>query len=235
VWLWDCSLEGNIGGGDGDFECLAVLNGHEGDVKSVVFAQSHGQFGDGDEIVVSGSYDNTVRVWAEDAGDWYCAVVLTEAHTLWSLALSPGATRLVSGSANASIGIYKCYTAQERKTIAEETAVQQEGTPNQGFWKCVGRLPQAHHSEVLSVAYAPAKAGHGRFASCGDSLQIYREALESTSDHPLFALEASSPRMNLNCVQWHPRDGSLLATAGDDGRVRVWKYGKTPNVGLPKR
>lgn len=119
VWLWDCSLQGNIGGGDGEFECLAVLNGHEGDVKSVVFAPSHSQFGDGDEICISGSYDNTVRVWAEDAGEWYCALVLTETHTVWSLALAPGATRLLSGSADASIGIYKFYTAQERQSARD--------------------------------------------------------------------------------------------------------------------
>ena len=120
VWLWDCSLQGNIGGGYGDFECLAVLNGHEGDVKSVVFAPSRGQFGDGDEICLSGSYDNTIRVWAEDAGDWYCALVLTESHTIWSLALAPGATRLISGSADASLGIYKLYTAQEWKLMPAE-------------------------------------------------------------------------------------------------------------------
>ena len=124
VWLWDCSLEGNIGGGDGEFECLAVLNGHEGDVKSVVFAPSRGQFGDGDEICLSGSYDNTIRVWAEDAGDWYCALVLTESHTIWSLALASGAIRLISGSADASVGIYKLYTAQERKLVAGEKIKQ---------------------------------------------------------------------------------------------------------------
>lgn len=55
VWLWECFLPGTIGGPDinsndatgGDFECLAVLNGHEGDVKCVEFAPSHGQWGDG--------------------------------------------------------------------------------------------------------------------------------------------------------------------------------------------
>jgi len=55
VWLWECFLPGTIGGPDlnsndvtgGDFECLAVLNGHEGDVKCVEFASSHGQWGDG--------------------------------------------------------------------------------------------------------------------------------------------------------------------------------------------
>ena len=128
VWLWDCSLEGNIGGGDGEFECLAVLNGHEGDIKSVVFAPSRGQFGDGDEICLSGSYDNTVRVWAEDAGDWYCALVLTESHTIWSLAFAPGATRLIIGSADASIGVYKLYTSQEQKLVVGEQSQQLSST-----------------------------------------------------------------------------------------------------------
>jgi WD40 repeat protein len=77
----------------------------------------------------------------------------------------------------------------------------------------------------MSVAYASANAGHGRFASCGDSLQIYREALESTSEHPLFSLEASSKVSNLNSVKWHPRDGSILATGGDDGNVHIWRFG----------
>ena len=90
----------------------------------------------------------------------------------------------------------------------------------------MGRLPGAHRSEVLGVSYAPAKAGHGRFASCGDALQIYKEPIESTSDHPLFSLEISSERLRVNSTQWHPRDGSVLATAGDDGCVRVWTYGK---------
>jgi WD40 repeat protein len=55
VWLWECFLPGTVGGPDpvsdnaagGDFDCIAVLNGHEGDVKCVEFAPSHGQWGDG--------------------------------------------------------------------------------------------------------------------------------------------------------------------------------------------
>lgn len=124
VWLWECFLPGTIGGPDvgsndatgGDFECLAVLNGHEGDVKCVEFAPSHGQWGDGDEILLSGSYDDTIKVWAEDAGDWYCAASIS-AHTstVWSLAAAPGGSRLISGSADHSIGIFKCYTNKEKK------------------------------------------------------------------------------------------------------------------------
>lgn len=107
------------------------------------------------------------------------------------------------------------------------------GSSSNGMWKCVGRLPHAHQGEVYSVAYAPTKAGHGRWASCGADgvLQIYREAMTSSSDAPKFFLEsaATAPQQSLtewNHVTWHPFDGSILATVGDDGVVRIWNYGK---------
>jgi len=35
------------GGGEGEYECIAVLQGHSGDVKCIRFAPSQGQWGDG--------------------------------------------------------------------------------------------------------------------------------------------------------------------------------------------
>jgi WD40 repeat protein len=97
-----------------------------------------------------------------------------------------------------------------------------------GYWKCVGKLPDAHSSTIYSIDYAPAKAGHGRIASCGgdNRFQIYREAVGSTSDNPLFSLDVSkeTDHGDVNCVCWHPWDGSILCSAGDDGSVRIWHY-----------
>ena len=50
VWVWESLLSMDsqeFGGGDGEFECLAVLHGHTGDVKYVLFAPSNNQWGDG--------------------------------------------------------------------------------------------------------------------------------------------------------------------------------------------
>lgn len=76
--------------------------------------------------------------------------------------------------------------------------------------------------------YAPAKAGHGRIASSGgdNRIQIYREAAGSTSDKPLFSVEASieTAHGDVNHCCWHPADGSILCSTGDDGCVRVWQF-----------
>lgn len=226
VWLWECYLPGSVGGSNdgGDFECIAVLNGHEGDVKCIRFADSHGQWGDGEEILLSASYDDSIKVWAEDAGDWYCAASITGVHTstIWSMTVSPSSVRMISGSDDNALAIYKCYTAAEKKRLFPEEPQDQNG-----LWKCVGKLENAHEAAVYSVDYAPSKAGHGRLVSAGaDSrIQIFREALGSTSDLPLFSLETSvlSTQGDINCVCWSP-DGSRIASVGDDGSLRLWRF-----------
>lgn len=109
-----------------EFECIAVLNGSEGDVKCIQFAPSHGQWGDGDEILISAGYDDTIRIWAEDAGDWYCAMNLDNIHsdTIWSITAAPGGGRLVSASADGSLAICKGFSKADRERVESS-----EGSP----------------------------------------------------------------------------------------------------------
>ena len=260
IWIWECFLPGTIGGAtssassnvvdDGEaFECLAVLQGHDGDIKSIAFGPSHSQFGEGEEILISASYDNTIKVWAEEAGDWYCALTLggdidvprsitprssggkVHTSTVWCVSFAPGGVRFFSGSDDGSIAIWKLYTATERKkSFPNEQVV----SSTDGLWKCVGRLPDAHSSyAVYSIDCAPTRAGHGRIASAGgdNSINIYRE--ESVAggnvclDAPKFSLEdvtADAHDGDVNCIKWHPRDGRCLVSCGDDGAVKLWRY-----------
>ena len=269
VWIWECFLAGTIGadgtgsgasqnaldqyrsggaGGEGDFECVAVLSEHTGDVKCVKFAPSHDQWGDGDDILLSASYDDTIIVWAEDAGEWYGAVKIGGVHssTIWSLGLYPGGVRMVSASADASLAIWRCYTASEKREMqqqqksgdakmymetTEASALAFSGHAQDGLWKCVGTLPKAHDSVIYSVDCAPAKASHGRIVSGGadNAIHIYREVLtdSSTSEAPVFCLDATQEMAHdsdVNCVAWHPYNGAVLASAGDDGLIKLWNY-----------
>eukprot|EP00934_Nitzschia_sp_Nitz4_P005890 Nitzschia sp. Nitz4//scaffold45_size130396//2501//3583//NITZ4_003425-RA/size130396-processed-gene-0.91-mRNA-1//-1//CDS//3329552326//5880//frame0 len=129
VWVWETWLDGTVGGSSmNPFECLAVLTGSEADVKCIKFAPSHGQWGDADDILISAGYDDIIRIWAEDAGDWYCAMTLPTVHTdtIWSLAVAPGGIRVVSASADSSIAIWKHMTAAERQQRQKKDLQQQE-------------------------------------------------------------------------------------------------------------
>mmetsp|Transcript_12010 Transcript_12010/g.28487 ORF Transcript_12010/g.28487 Transcript_12010/m.28487 type:complete len:427 (-) Transcript_12010:59-1339(-) len=236
VWIWETFLEGSIGGSqENDFECIAVLTGHEGDVKAVRFAPSHDQWGDGDEILLSASYDDTIKIWAEDDGDWYCAFSMKDVHTdtVWSLAVAPGGGRVVSASADGSLAIIKSFTPSERKQQFDGKNDDDDNVRNydsRGLFKCVGMLIGAHEeSTVCSIDYAPARAGHGRIVSGGSDnrIQIYREIItRASSDQPLFAVDVGvdTSHGDVNCVCWHPHDGSILCSVGDDGTVRLWHY-----------
>lgn len=257
IWIWECFLPGTIGGvestnnmnvDEGEaFECLAVLQGHDGDIKSIAFGPSHNQWGEGEEILISASYDNTIKVWAEEAGDWYCAMTLGEDNvprsipsssggivhtsTVWCVGFAPGGVRFFSGSDDGSMAVWKLYTATERKKLFPN---EQVVSSTDGLWKCVGRLPDAHSGyAVFSIDCAPTRAGHGRIASAGgdNSINIYREeSLASgngTSDAPKFSLEdvaADAHDGDVNCIKWHPRDGRCLVSCGDDGAVKLWRY-----------
>ena len=123
IWLWECFLPGTVGGSEtasndpmfsgsnnnggggddqGEFECLAVLQGHDGDVKSVVFGPSHSQWGEGEEVLISASYDDTIKVWAEEGGDWYCAATLGANNLI--LQSMPDATTNYQGEVPSIVG-----------------------------------------------------------------------------------------------------------------------------------
>lgn len=77
----------------------------------------------GDEILLSASYDDTIKCWAEDGGDWYCAMTFsTNSSTVWALATAPGGGRLVSGSDDGSLAIFKNYTASEKAKLFPDEA-----------------------------------------------------------------------------------------------------------------
>ena len=112
---------------DNELECIAVLNGHKADVKCLVFAPLHGQWGDGDEILVTSGYDDMIKVWAEHVGDWYCALSLLNIHTdtIWSIAMSPRGGRMVLAAADGSLSILKSYTSKEKKELFPEEEGEQ--------------------------------------------------------------------------------------------------------------
>ena len=87
-------------------------------------------------------------------------------------------------------------------------------------------------------AYVSMGTAHGVIHGCtgsGDnSICIFEEEQTASSDvnpqqKPSFQLsikKLDAHPTDVNCVRWHPKDPNLLASAGDDGCIRLWHYQK---------
>ena len=81
IWIWQED-------GDGEWECISVLTGHSQDVKQVRFFKEN--------LLLSASYDDTIKIWKEDEDDWYNEHTLSaHSSTVWSIAFN-AAVRLSS-------------------------------------------------------------------------------------------------------------------------------------------
>ena len=92
---------------------IHTLHGHESAVTSVAYSP------DGRHIV-SGSFDETIRVWNATTG--HCVAGPFKGHTAWvsSVAYSPDGTYIVSGSYDSSIKVWRAQDLVSFGDLYEE-------------------------------------------------------------------------------------------------------------------
>lgn len=76
---------------------------------------------------------------------------------------------------------------------------------------------------------------------CGDNAvrlfeggQPQSAELSGSGDHGAAAFQLALTKQqahnaDVNCVRWSPKDPTLLATAGDDNTIRLWRYRPDPD------
>lgn len=94
----------------------------------------------------------------------------------------------------------------------------------------MARLEGYHTATVYSVDWSRA-SGAIASGAADDSIRVFAEDPEQpqgwATDSPRFrcvAHAAGAHAGDVNCVRWNPRRPGLLASAGDDQLVKVWRF-----------
>ncbi|KAJ2926802.1 hypothetical protein H1R20_g10315, partial [Candolleomyces eurysporus] len=228
VWIWEVQP-------DAEFECMGVLLEHSQDVKCVAW-HPH------EDILASGSYDDTIKLYVDDpSDDWYCFTTISgHESTVWSIAWSPCGRYLASASDDKTVRIW-AYVDVNPNSNSDNNRILQIKPPSamtnshgSGRWVQVAVLEGGERS-VYSVAWGKGKqseGGLGWLASAGgDGAVRVWDVQEPEAGSVVLKpkLVASYPEAHgvydVNCVSWNPRPGleDVIATAGDDGSVKIWR------------
>jgi cytosolic iron-sulfur protein assembly protein CIAO1 len=207
VWVWEELEEDN-------FETVAVLQEHEADVKCVAWHPA-------EDLLASGSYDDTVRLYREDVDDWVCCAVLAgHGATVWCVAFEPevasgwldreglmeeqsdflvkrreSGPRLASCSDDLSIRIWR-RVHKERSAVPVMPSIIRTNSVEEE-WKEEATLPSAHERSIYAVSWS---AVTGRIVSTGGDgrVIVFEEIWKSSTDQEP---DAGLPWKSL--TEWH--------------------------------
>ncbi|KAK0741685.1 WD40-repeat-containing domain protein [Apiosordaria backusii] len=228
IWIWEhlTGSEDDEEEEEEDWETVAVLNEHDGDVKTVAFApqfpteKKHNGRRYGSDVLASGSYDDTVRMWREDQdGEWTCVGVLgghegtRKRRRMGGMKRGRG-ERGIGGIGGRWGGIPNTM----RRSLREE-------------WECKGELPKVHTREIYSVAWS-GRTGLVATGGGDGMVVVYEEDGETGRWEVKARVEMAHGPYEINHVVWcrrfdkgvmEGREEEMLVTTGDDGVVRAWE------------
>jgi WD40 repeat protein len=220
--------EGESKAGESKIPCR-ILTGHPGWVTSASFSPDS-------KRIVSGSLDETVRIW--DASSGHCVLTL-EGHTecVTSVSFSPDGARIVSGSSDKTVRVWQYSTLLRWNELLEKlTNIQEIDHPmsrrlgnfdsakqecRESMQKCVKEFKGLHGS-VRSVSFSPDGA---RIVS-GSADKTVR-VWDVSSDKAGFV----SGQCVLGPLQGHTNwvqsvsfspDGARIVSGSEDKTVKVW-------------
>ncbi|KAJ0246343.1 Protein CIA1 [Hirschfeldia incana] len=211
VWIWEV-LGGN------EYDCASVLNGHTQDVKMV---QWHPTM----DLLFSCSYDNTIKVWwsEDEDGEYQCVQTLDESSnghssTVWAISFNAAGDKMVTCSDDLTL---KIWTA--------DISMMHSG---EGYapWTHLCTLSGYHDRTIFSSHWSSddiIATGAG-----DDAIALFVDSKHDSVDGPSYNLllkKEKAHEMDINSVQWSPsKENRLLASASDDGTVKIWQLETKP-------
>ena len=229
-----------------DIDCLAVLQGHSQDVKSVKFSPRDSS------LLVSVSYDDSVRVWSSSdttgpSDDWHCSATLKSAqgghsNTVWDLCFNPGS----ESCEFITVGADGCMKVWSRKNplkigsswfltggplgLHTRTTKPPPPSPTNSPWTCVlsVQVTMAMNDSIPTPPiYSIDWSKDGRFIAlpCGDN--TVRLFLRTTS--ALVPICSYKTEYEPNSVSFRPTESEILilSVVCDDGGLLILEFDPT--------
>lgn len=226
VWIWE-SGPGN------EYEVVDVKQNHTQDVKTVVWHPSG-------ELLASASYDDSIRLWVENDDEWVCTqtiqMPLGHESTVWDIAFTKDGGYMASCSDDKTVRVWK-----------RENNLNLTNTTSQSvLYRAYASLTGHHDRTIYSVGWsvdgylATGSADNGikvfsvagvtcREAEGEEGGEVCDDIVGDDDGHGqrcrlVCSIPEAHCNADVNCVRWHPRNREVLASAGDDGVVKLWRW-----------
>ncbi|SCU85660.1 LAME_0D02234g1_1 [Lachancea meyersii CBS 8951] len=249
ISIWGKEENDDLQGTYQETEPLAIIEGHENEVKSVAWSHSG-------DFLASCSRDKSVWIWeADEMGEEFeCLSVLQEhtqdvKHVVWH----PLVNLLASSSYDDTIRLWKeeeddwecaavlnghegtvwCSDFETSESslrlvsCSDDSSVRvwkhvEDGEDGEDVWAQESVLPQVHTRAVYCVSWSP----DGYIASTGSDgiLAVYKENEQGKWEVVAQQTEAHGV-FEVNVVKWTKVGGkTLLLSGADDGSVNIWSF-----------
>ncbi len=216
-----------------------LLQGHTDSVWSVAVSP------DGQRIV-SGSDDNTVRIWDAATGKPIGQPLQGHKASVFSVAVSPDAQRIVSGSADNTVRIWYAATCEpfgkplqghtdsvgsvavspDAQRIVSGSADNTVRIWDAATGEPIGQPLQGHTNQVYSVTVSP--DGQRIVSGSADkTVRIWNAATGEPIGQPL---QGHTDRVLSVAVS---PDGQRIVSGSDDNTVRIWDAATGEPIGQP--
>ncbi|XP_073273759.1 protein CIA1-like isoform X1 [Primulina huaijiensis] len=210
IWIWQVAFTLS-------FIDLSMVAASAGHVKMI-------QWHPLKDILFSCGFDNTIKIWVSDLRmiHWECVQSLGESHsggihTIQALAFNAKADKIVACSDDLSITIWSIDVEMIR--YGERNAA--------GTLLCT--LTGYHNKTIFSVNWSRKEiicSGAADGALC-----FFVENDDGLFDGPTYKLLLMKDHAHdkeVNSVQWCPKDSKRLASASDDGTIKIWELASLP-------
>lgn len=212
-----------------NWRCVYTLQGHTQSVRSLAITP------DG-EILISGSDDNTIKLWQLATGEELCTL-RGHSKAVSAIAISADGEILASGSEDKTIKLWELSTGMQIGTLTlgnwfsrdsgcvyaiaispeEEILASLDNSGAVKLWNLktgqeIRRL-KGDTSWINAIAISP--TGKTLVAANGDSIKLWN--LKTGRQFPILKGHQSWVR----AVSFSP-DGQMLASGSDDATVKLW-------------